>query len=266
MIAYLNNRKQSKMPLIITENDISNWDDKTGQEYHFPAKYRNLIIPGTEAIYYKGKITDSKFIEMRLTSEPHYFGTAIIGRIKEAPKKNEFIAELVDYKPFSEPIPLKKGGVYYETIPSNKIKNYWRDGVRVISDADYISILFNSLPGRKPLIEQEFQTAYYEGKKRIKYGTVYERNPKLRDAALKIHGFDCKVCGINFERIYGEVGKDFIHVHHIKPISSSGERSVNPTTDLIPVCPNCHSMIHRKIKSVLGIEELRKMSNESKKK
>ncbi|MPR31936.1 HNH endonuclease, partial [Salmonirosea aquatica] len=49
----------------------------------------------------------------------------------------------------------------------------------------------------------------------------------------------------NFERYFGEVGKGFIHVHHVNQISSIGnEYNVDPIKDLIPVCPNCHAMIH----------------------
>ena len=49
---------------------------------------------------------------------------------------------------------------------------------------------------------------------------------------------------MNFEQTYGELGKDFIEVHHLHPVSQ-GERKVNPIEDLIPLCSNCHSMIHR---------------------
>jgi 5-methylcytosine-specific restriction protein A len=46
-------------------------------------------------------------------------------------------------------------------------------------------------------------------------------------------------------------------VHHVVPLSSIGkEYVVNPKTDLVPVCPNCHAMIHRKSPPFL-IEELR---------
>ena len=49
---------------------------------------------------------------------------------------------------------------------------------------------------------------------------------------------------MNFEQVYGELGKDYIEVHHLHPVSQ-GERQVNPIEDLIPLCSNCHSMIHR---------------------
>ena len=46
---------------------------------------------------------------------------------------------------------------------------------------------------------------------------------------------------------YGEIAREFIHVHHIKPLSEIDQKyEVNAIKDLIPLCPNCHSIIHRK--------------------
>lgn len=55
-----------------------------------------------------------------------------------------------------------------------------------------------------------------------------------------------------------KLGKDYIEVHHIKPISEIGsEYVVDPEKDLIPVCFNCHSMLHRKIDGVsVDVERL----------
>nr|WP_251129572.1 MULTISPECIES: HNH endonuclease [unclassified Exiguobacterium] len=64
---------------------------------------------------------------------------------------------------------------------------------------------------------------------------------------MEYYGVSCQVCQIDFEQIYGEVGRDFIHVHHIKPLHDIGQNYVvDPITDLRPVCPNCHAMLHRK--------------------
>ena len=54
---------------------------------------------------------------------------------------------------------------------------------------------------------------------------------------------------MDFETKYGKIGRDFIHVHHIDFISSKGgnKHKVDPISDLIPVCPNCHAMLHRKM-------------------
>ena len=99
----------------------------------------------------------------------------------------------------------------------------------------------------------------YEGAKKTITVNQYERNQIARQKCIKINGCRCAVCGIDFESMYGDIGRGFIHVHHIVPISSIGESyKVDPVTDLVPVCPNCHAMLHRgKGGKVLTVEELR---------
>ncbi|WP_350354266.1 HNH endonuclease [Aliifodinibius salipaludis] len=79
---------------------------------------------------------------------------------------------------------------------------------------------------------------------------------------MDYHGLDCEVCGVNFQERYGELGKGFIHVHHIKPISEYN-KSFRPDikNDFAVLCPNCHAIIHRPKKKTLSIEELRKLIN-----
>ncbi len=99
-----------------------------------------------------------------------------------------------------------------------------------------------------------------EGKKTVYYTTKYERNSKNRDAAIRIHGTKCMICGFDFEQKYGELGKGYIEVHHIKPLSSLEEEVViNPETDLICVCSNCHRMLHRFQKYIVSVEELQQI-------
>lgn len=103
---------------------------------------------------------------------------------------------------------------------------------------------------------------YTDGTVKEFYGKRYERNPENRKKAIEIHGLSCLVCDFNFEEVYGERGKDFIEVHHVKPLSTIKERIViSPATDLVPVCSNCHRMIHRKKDEVLSIEELKEILN-----
>ena len=83
-----------------------------------------------------------------------------------------------------------------------------------------------------------------EGKKYEASVTRYERNQGKRKECIAHYGYVCQVCEINFEQTYGEIGRNFIEVHHLHPVSQ-GERQVNPIEDLIPLCSNCHSMIHR---------------------
>ncbi len=74
----------------------------------------------------------------------------------------------------------------------------------------------------------------------------FERDPALRAACLVHHGTACLACGLDMGQRYGEDGRGFIHVHHTMPLSSVGARhKVDARTDLVPLCPNCHTMIHR---------------------
>jgi len=85
----------------------------------------------------------------------------------------------------------------------------------------------------------------------------YERNRQARDACINHYGPICQACEFDFESMYGQLGKGYIHVHHIKPLSEIGQNyTVDPIKDLVPVCPNCHAMIH-KTKKPLTIDELR---------
>ena len=85
----------------------------------------------------------------------------------------------------------------------------------------------------------------------------YERRPANRAAAIAAHGVTCKVCGFNFSEFYGELGESFIEVHHRTPVSLIGaDYVVDPVKDLVPLCSNCHQMVHREDPPI-PIEELR---------
>lgn len=98
-----------------------------------------------------------------------------------------------------------------------------------------------------------------EGAKKRIVVNAYERDPNAKPRCLKRWGTSCHVCGFDFSAVYGELGKGFIHVHHLKPIHTIGaEYVLDPENDLRPVCPNCHSMLHRR-KQTLSIDELVKL-------
>ena len=94
------------------------------------------------------------------------------------------------------------------------------------------------------------------------YGNRYERDPKNRLNAIAIHGTTCFACGFNFEKKYGDRGVGYIEIHHLKPLSHQKEEVfVDPKKDLIPLCPNCHRMVHRDPKNILSLEDLKKIIN-----
>jgi 5-methylcytosine-specific restriction protein A len=85
----------------------------------------------------------------------------------------------------------------------------------------------------------------------------YERDPRARARALAHHGLDCAACGFNFKAAYGPIGAGFIHVHHVVELSTLPEHyAVDPVEDLVPVCPNCHAMLHQR-RPALSVAELR---------
>lgn len=92
----------------------------------------------------------------------------------------------------------------------------------------------------------------------------YERSPANRAACIAHYGAACQICKNKFSDIYGDLGKEYIEVHHKTPISKmGGEYFIDPINDLIPVCSNCHSMLHRR-NPPLEPEELMKIINQLK--
>lgn len=92
----------------------------------------------------------------------------------------------------------------------------------------------------------------------------YERNAQARNLCIKYHGSTCTVCGFDFYKVYGDIGKDFIHVHHKIPISQmKSSYEIDYKNDLVPVCPNCHAMLHRKRgkDNFYTVSELREIMN-----
>ena len=92
---------------------------------------------------------------------------------------------------------------------------------------------------------------FSEGKILLKNHLHRERNVKLIELSKKKfiekHGrLYCEVCSFDFEATYGELGKNFIEAHHIKPVSQMTENGKTSIDDIVMVCSNCHSMIHRK--------------------
>jgi len=99
--------------------------------------------------------------------------------------------------------------------------------------------------------------SYPEGMARQVVVNAYERNLSARKACIEHYGYSCQICSFDFWDKYGEVGQDFIHVHHTTPIASVGASyHIDPILDLIPVCPNCHAMLHRR-DPPLSVEELK---------
>lgn len=94
-------------------------------------------------------------------------------------------------------------------------------------------------------LPEEVSDKMWEGGRQNVTVNRYERNAVARAQCIEKHGSACAICGFDFGKTYGEDFHGFIHVHHKTSLSEIDARYiVDPINDLIPVCPNCHSVIH----------------------
>lgn len=91
------------------------------------------------------------------------------------------------------------------------------------------------------------------------YVNRYERRAEDRRQAIALHGPNCQACGFDFEATYGPEGAGVVHVHHTVPVSRlEWNYELDPRADLVPLCPNCHYMAHRR-SDPYTVAELRRM-------
>lgn len=254
-------------------------DDVDFYKYVWSKARFNKVKKGDFFIYRRPS-KNSKFKEF------YFFGAGVFGDVdnkNSLDEKNKEVYSLLHNTVKFEKIILASNEQLkaYKWEFKNKTKKNWEHffnqyGMTEIKEADF-SFLFNlgtqngyiaeeseEYRAEGKIISHELESKSFdtEGKKIEYFGYKYERKPKLRKEALKIHGYSCSVCDFNFEEKYGAIGKEFIEVHHIKPLSFLDEEViVDPEADLIPVCSNCHRMIHRKKDYTLSIEELKKYLN-----
>lgn len=110
----------------------------------------------------------------------------------------------------------------------------------------------------------EEDTAFPEGKKRLRQHVTRERNPKVIKIAKDKFKQEnsgrlfCEICNFDFYETYGEIGEDFIEGHHIIPVSDLEEDQKTRVEDIAIVCSNCHRMLHRR-RPWLSKEELKEI-------
>lgn len=125
------------------------------------------------------------------------------------------------------------------------------------------SLVYNHTPAVPESIvispeEVPYESNLYEGAARTVSVVSRKRSARARKRCLDHFGYDCSVCGFNFEKKYGEIGKGFIHVHHLTSLArANGPQKIDPIDDLRPVCPNCHAMLHSQ-NPELSVHDLKK--------
>ncbi len=114
---------------------------------------------------------------------------------------------------------------------------------RPIGNNDVYSIEYEEgytphLPGEESLINS------MEGAVRRISVNQYERDPRCRTQAIQKHGVRCFGCRLELAEMYGIIARGYIQIHHVKPVSSGITKT--KIDDLIPLCPNCHIIVHLK--------------------
>lgn len=142
----------------------------------------------------------------------------------------------------------QSSGITIEAEAADELESLWA--------AHLENLGLNPMNGAEEIATPEL---YWEGVAKPVWVNAYERNPIARQRCIEHFGCRCSVCGCDFESMYGEHGKGFIHVHHLKPLSRiKREYLLDPIKDLRPICPNCHAMAHR-FRKILSIEALREL-------
>ena len=250
---------------------------KNGEEY--------LISPSNELKeYFEIHISFRAYVRIIIETYPQSHAADMLNDMAHATeeKKNLFFGYLDTFK--------SRGFGITEKVNDNEIdlRSSWPDNWRNLyirltrieeQDADFekeatesallaagmMLSLLNVVQTEDENIDGSEDTGYVEGSKYSVRLDRYERNPLNRELCLQANGYTCKICGFDFEKTYGDIGRHFIHVHHIHQLSlAGGPVKIDPVHDLIPVCPNCHAMLHTSTPPLMP-DELRRIIKENKK-
>ena len=102
--------------------------------------------------------------------------------------------------------------------------------------------------------EEDFLPGSEGGVQRVSVNK-HERDPRNRKAAIRKHGVRCFGCRMEMAEVYGKIAEGFIHIHHVVPLSEM--KGARPDIeDLVPLCPNCHSIVHLQ-KEPMSIPDLK---------
>ncbi len=110
---------------------------------------------------------------------------------------------------------------------------------------------------------EENLEGFEEGLVRTARVNQYERDPRNRAAAIRKHGTRCFGCRLEMAETYGEIARGYIHIHHTKPLSAVKRSRTPNLDDLVPLCPNCHAIIHLE-NPPLTVNKLKKLILEAK--
>ncbi|MGQ8875185.1 HNH endonuclease [Paenibacillus sp. TSA_86.1] len=193
----------------------------------------------------------SKFIGYYNTTHENYSGSGYGGQTQQILRTYFDPVPLENYENYLEKLIVLADSYGYKVSEKTLQGSGW-----IYEPKETVLEQFIKADTAYSIIEDEI-ILYEEGGKKHSVVNKYERNDKVRKAAILYHGTTCMGCGFNFEEHYGSHGKGFIEIHHLNSLSSHGvEHYVDPKEDIAVLCSNCHKMVHRHVSEPLTINQL----------
>lgn len=244
---------------------------------------RELVLPALFLIDLRGSLTTSDLIA-ELTDLMHPSGedAEILDGRKDT-KFSQKVRNLVSHNTLE-----KLEYATYKSIHGNGIfqitekgKGYLIENTEIIEYLLSNNFAYKDIKGsfedvsvakenKKKVLTYDENLMITEGTKRNRNVTLYKRSSKLRDFAIEKYTTDghikCVACLFDFLDFYGAIGKNYIEIHHVKPILQYGEEEENKflkhaIENVIPTCSNCHRMIHRDRQHPLSVSDLKAFIN-----
>lgn len=142
---------------------------------------------------------------------PHWSGDKLVPRVTIEldillnPKHSEILD--IDYikdntSSFQQWTP-QSSGIQIKMEIVDEVERLWFDFIKT-------KVFFSN--------NNQIERIFIEGTSYQLTQTVYERNRYARTLCLQYYGYSCAVCGFNFEETYGDIGNEFIHVHHLNQV------------------------------------------------
>lgn len=239
---------------------------------------RQLYLPALYIINQEPNITTSKLIKkLVMIMKPTGEDVQILNNRNDT-KFSQKVRNLVSHHNLDQ---YNLGYTNYDSSKGHIITQKGKyfltkniDAIEYLFDNDFnyndlkssLDIITDETEHSKKILTYDENEIISEGKMRNIITRKYERSSKLRSIACEHYSKNgliiCSACKFDFYSFYGEIGKGYIEMHHIKPIfkyEGQTEKAfiLQALKNITPVCANCHRIIHRNKKSLVSIEELR---------
>jgi len=239
---------------------------------------RELILPALFLISLRNGSTTSDLInELESLLQPSGEDAEILEGRSDT-KFSQKVRNLVSHRTLAQ-----LGYATYKRIPGNGLHEIAKEGQQYLEEnIDLIEYLLSNnfkyedikqsfdnveaaTASRRKIVTYDENLMITEGTRRNKNVALYERSRILRDIAIEHYTnqgrIECSACTFDFYDFYGEIGKGYIEIHHLKPVFQYEDEDRNifvsrALENLTPTCSNCHRIIHRNRQMPLSMTEL----------